>query len=205
VASLPAAGRDRRRIGVGVAIVAGVLALAVTVGIGILRGAGAPTQTLAGVGAPRAVTAAPTVTAAAVYVDVAGAVTKPGLFLLPRDARLVDAIAAAGGFAADAQRDAVNLARPLADGEQIVVPRQGEQPPASTPSRGSTGQNGGRIDLNTADSAALETLPRVGPALATRILQWRAKNGRFTSVDDLLAVPGIGDKMLEALRDLVTV
>ena len=63
----------------------------------------------------------------------------------------------------------------------------------------------GKLDLNTADVAALETLPRIGPAMAQRIVDWREANGRFTSVEDLLAVPGIGDKLLEALRDLVTV
>ena len=66
-------------------------------------------------------------------------------------------------------------------------------------------QGDGRVNLNTADLAALDTLPRIGPAMAQRILDWREANGRFTSVEDLLAVPGIGDKMLESLRDLVTV
>ena len=74
---------------------------------------------------------------------------------------------------------------------------------ARPPVRSSAGD--GRVNLNTADAAALDTLPRIGPAMAQRIIDWRDANGRFTSVEDLLAVPGIGDKMLETLRDLVTV
>ena len=189
----------RRRIGVGAAIVVGLLALAVTVGVGILRGAGAPTQTIADASPSASVTPA----AGTIYDDVSGAVARPGLFLLPRGARLVDAIAAAGGFTAAAERDAVNLARPLGDGEQIAVPEKGEAAPGAAAPTGGTGAT--KIDLNTADAAALDTLPRIGPALAARIIRWREQNGRFTSVDDLRAVPGIGDKMLESLRDLVTV
>jgi competence protein ComEA len=115
---------------------------------------------------------------------------------------VVDAIAAAGGFADDADRDAVNLARTLDDGEQLPVPRAGEA--VAAPGAAGTAADG-RSDLNTADAAQLEELPRIGPALAERIIAWRDDNGRFTSVDDLLAVPGIGDKMLSSLRDLVTV
>ncbi len=77
----------------------------------------------------------------------------------------------------------------------------GGAPPSTT--AGPAGD--GRVNLNTADAAALDTLPRIGPALAERIIEWRESNGRFTSVEDLLAVPGIGEKMLDALRDAVTV
>jgi competence protein ComEA len=88
----------------------------------------------------------------------------------------------------------------LSDGEQLAVPLLGAAGPALPLSAGD-----GRINLNTADLAALDTLPRIGAAMAQRIIDWRDANGRFTSVEDLLAVPGIGDKMLESLRDLVTV
>ncbi|MBW9094745.1 ComEA family DNA-binding protein [Microbacterium jejuense] len=192
------AASPRRRLGVGAAVVLVVAALAVTVGIGILRGALTPAEEVS-------IDATPTgiVTETAdLYVHVSGAVRAPGLYVLPAGSRVVDAVAAAGGFADDADRAAVNLARVLADGEQLPVPRIGESAPASA---GASATADGRINLNTADASQLEELPRIGPALAERIIAWRDDNGRFTSVDDLLAVPGIGDKMLSSLRDLVTV
>lgn len=178
-----------------------IVVLAVTVGIGILRGASAPVERVA-VDASTTDAATP----AALYVHVSGQVAAPGLYVLPSGARVVDAIAAAGGFARLADDSAVNLARPVTDGEQLVVPKEGEAEAAAARGGGApaSGQ-GSSIDLNTADAAALETLPRIGPALAQRIIEWRDANGRFTAVEDLLAVPGIGDKMLEALRELVRV
>ncbi|GAA1952064.1 hypothetical protein GCM10009776_12540 [Microbacterium deminutum] len=175
-----------------------IVALAVTVGIGILRGASSPVDTVAVDGIGRTDAATP----AAIYVYVSGAVRSPGLYVLDGGSRVVDAIAAAGGFTADAEESTVNLARPLDDGEQLDVSVAG----AGVASATSAGPSGdGTIDLNTADVAALDTLPRIGPAMAQRIIDWREANGRFTSVDDLLAVPGIGDKLLESLRDLVKV
>jgi len=190
--------RARRRLGIGAAIVVALLALAVTVGIGILRGATAPVDEV-----PLAVaTTGAAVTGSKLFVHVSGAVRVPGLYRLDDGARVVDAIAAAGGFTDGAAQDAVNLARPLTDGEQLLVPVAGAEP-SSTGAPGTPGD--GRVNLNSADADALDALPRIGPALAARIVAWREQNGRFTSVDDLLAVPGIGDKMLESLRDLVTV
>ena len=179
-----------------------IAALAITVGIGILRGAMAPVSEVSVPPVPTAAATSPE----GLYVHVSGAVGAPGLYLLPAGSRVVDAIAAAGGFADDADRDGVNLARPVADGEQLPVPRIGEVPAASgTAAGGGATASDGRVDLNAADAALLETLPRIGPALAERIIAWRDDNGPFTSVEDLLAVPGIGDKMLESLRDLVRV
>ena len=174
-----------------------LLALSVTVAVGILRGASAPVESVtidAGVKQDAEV-------AASVFVHVSGAVAAPGLYVLHDGARVVDAVAAAGGFAAGADETAVNLARPISDGEQLHVPVLGAVGDPAAPAE--TGD--GRVNLNTADAAALDTLPRIGPAMAARIIEWRDANGRFTSVEDLLSVPGIGDKMLEALRDLVTV
>jgi len=186
---------SRSRLGVGAAIVVVILALGVTVGIGILRGATAPVESViveeAGDTAPPA---------SIVYVHVFGAVAAPGLYVLADGARVVDVVAAAGGFTDAADAGTVNLARPVGDGEQIYVPAAGEVPPAAAAPPGD-----GRVNINTADVDALDTLPRIGEAMAQRIVQWREDNGRFTSVEDLLAVPGIGDKMLEALRELVTV
>ena len=147
----------------------------------------------------------PTATAAAasgavLYVHILGAVARPGLYELRDGDRAVDAVAAAGGFLDTADQSQLNLARLLVDGEQIVVPVVGETP-AVVP--GTTAN--GLVNLNTADATTLETLPRVGPAMAARIIEWREANGPFTAVDDLLSVTGIGDKTFEGLRELVTV
>lgn len=198
-------GAARRRLGVGALVVVVIAALAITVVIGIVRGASAPVDQVVLDETPKAAVSA----SGELYVHVAGAVATPGLYVLPGDARVVDAVAAAGGLTDDADGEAINLARPLSDGEQLHVPRVGEAPTAEAAAPG--GGDGaaepgdGRVNLNTADEALLDTLPRIGPALASRIIAWRDENGRFTSVEDLLAVPGIGDKMLETLRDLVTV
>jgi competence protein ComEA len=148
-----------------------------------------------------AATAAP---AAVVYIHVLGEVAGPGVYQLRDGDRVLDAIAAAGGFTASADQTAVNLARFVSDGEQILVPVQGAAPPVG-PIAGEAGKAGGKINLNTASSAELEALPRVGPAMAERIIAWRTANGRFSSIDDLFQVTGIGDKTFEALRELVTV
>jgi competence protein ComEA len=133
-----------------------------------------------------------------VIVHVTGAVVRPGLFELADGARVIDAIAAAGGFTETADQNQLNLARVLTDGEQFAVPVEGEGGADAVASDS-------RVNLNTADAAALDTLPRVGPAMAARILAWRDANGRFTSIDDLRSVSGIGDKTFEGLRELITV
>lgn len=137
--------------------------------------------------------------ASVIYVHILGQVAHPGLYALRDGDRGVDIVAAAGGFTAEADQAGINLARFLTDGEQILVPAVGEI--VAGPGGGA---GGGLVNLNTADAAALDTLPRIGPALAERILSWREKNGPFASVEDLLDVPGIGDSILEGLRDLVT-
>jgi competence protein ComEA len=145
-------------------------------------------------------TAPPVAATTAIYVHILGEVANPGLYELRDGDRAVDAVAAAGGFTEVADAGGVNLARFVSDGEQIVVPAVGENP-ASAPGVASDG----RINLNTADAAALDTLPGVGPSTAAKILAWREQNGRFESIEDLLDVGGIGEAKLEALRDLVTV
>lgn len=191
------AAGPRARLGLGAAIVVVLLALTATVAIGILRGASAPVESVT----IDEGTVEDAGGAASVFVHVSGAVATPGLYVLHEKARVVDAVAAAGGFAAGADETAVNLARPVSDGEQLHVPTTGEASDAA----GTAPAGDGRVNLNTADAAALDTLPRIGPAMAARIIEWRDANGRFTSVEDLLSVPGIGDKMLETLRALVTV
>lgn len=183
----------RRRVGTGAAIVLVLAITAIAVVVGMLRsGAAAPAESVA--------VAVADPTPPPVYVHVSGAVEWPGLYRLDDGARVVDVVAAAGGLSDDADATAINLARPLTDGEQLHVPRAGE---TAAPAAAANGD--GRVNLNTADAAALDALPRVGPAIAERIISWRTENGRFTSVDDLLSVPGIGEKMLAGLRDRVTV
>lgn len=145
-----------------------------------------------------------------VVVHVAGAVLVPGVHELPAGSRVIDAVEVAGGLAPDADGARLNLAAPLADGARVYVLRLGEAeaPPVpggttGAPSDGSVAS--GPLDLNTADETALDGLPGVGPATAAAIVQHRARIGRFTSVDQLLDVRGIGDAKLEAIRDLVTV
>ncbi|WP_454729546.1 ComEA family DNA-binding protein [Cellulosimicrobium protaetiae] len=143
---------------------------------------------------------------AGVVVHVVGQVATPGLVTVPADARVADALEAAGGATAEADLAALNLARTVTDGEQIVVPRPGEAVPAAgsaPPAAGSTA--GGAVDLNAADAAALDALPGIGPVLAERIVAWREENGPFTTVDELGEVSGIGPAVLADVRDLVRV
>jgi competence protein ComEA len=144
-----------------------------------------------------------------VVVHVAGSVVRPGVYALATGARVVDAVAAAGGLAPTADGTRLNLAAPLTDGERVYVPAVGEAAPpvVGAASTGGTAGGGpaGPVDLNAADEAALDALPGVGPATAAAIVEHRNRIGRFTSVDQLLDVRGIGEAKLEALRDLVTV
>jgi competence protein ComEA len=143
---------------------------------------------------------------APLLVHVLGAVVRPGLVELAAGARVVDAVAAAGGFTAEADPAGVNLARPIVDGEQLVVLAIGQVPPPAASGGVPDGSNAsadGMVHLNTADVAALDTLPRIGPALAQRIIDWREANGPFTSVDQLLEVAGIGDAVFSGLADRV--
>lgn len=199
--------RPRLRIGIGAALVVVLVAL----GCAVVASALAPRGSSAVMTAPQQVsTSAPAVTppapvptSAVILVHILGEVKHGGLFEFQPGDRAVDAVAAAGGFTKRADRASVNLARELVDGEQIVVTRRGHAaPPAAT---GGEAAPGTPVDLNTADAAALETLPGIGEALAARILAWREANGSFTTVDDLGNVTGIGEKTLEGLRELVTV
>jgi competence protein ComEA len=142
--------------------------------------------------------------AATVTVHVVGEVRRPGVYELAGGSRAIDAIEAAGGLLGAADQSAVNLARVVADGEQIAVPRQGQGAPTSGSAGASSGARSGKIDLNTATEAQLDTLPGVGPATASKIVSDRNENGPFRTVDDLLRVPGIGPAKFDALKDLVT-
>jgi competence protein ComEA len=156
-----------------------------------------------------------------VVIDVVGQVARPGVVTVPDGSRVVDVLTAAGGALPGADVQRLNLARLVADGEQVFVPRPGETPPVLVGALGGSGSGAGGggagsgaggasvagavVDLNTATLAALDTLPGVGPVLAQRILDWRAQHGRFATVDELGEVSGIGDKLLEQLRPKVKV
>ncbi|WP_370892446.1 helix-hairpin-helix domain-containing protein, partial [Janibacter sp. GXQ6167] len=148
---------------------------------------------------------------AKIVVHVVGQVRRPGVIELRAGTRVDDAIAAAGGATTKADLAQVNLARLAVDGEQIIVPKEGEAgtaaPAPQSPGASGVGPGGGGqlVDLNSADQATLETLPGVGPVLAQRIIEWRTDNGRFASVEDLNAVSGIGEKIFAQLAPKVRV
>jgi competence protein ComEA len=136
-----------------------------------------------------------------VVVDVVGAVRRPGLYRLAQGSRIADALTRAGGATAKADLAQVNLAAPLADGEQVVVPRRGVA--AAAAGSGSAGGAAAPVQLSTATLEQLDSLPGVGPVTAQKILDYRQKHGAFQSVDELDAVPGIGPKRLDQLHQLV--
>ena len=144
-----------------------------------------------------------------IVVDVAGRVRRPGLVTLPSGARVADAVQSAGGAFPRVDMTSLNLARPLVDGEQLLVGAAPATDPGALPSAGTglaaPGTPPALVDLNTATMEQLDALPGVGPVTGQAILDWRAANGGFTSVDQLLEVDGIGEVTLADLRDLVTV
>jgi competence protein ComEA len=151
-------------------------------------------------------TAAPTATPRPIRVYVSGAVREPAVVELPPGCILEEAIAAAGGARAEADLERINLALELQDQQHVYVPAQGEVGPPPVISGGSEGGGAGSlVNLNTADAAALETLPRVGPATAERIIAHREANGPFEAIEELQDVPGIGPATFEGLKDLITV
>jgi competence protein ComEA len=144
--------------------------------------------------------AAPTRPAQA-FVDVVGAVRRPGLYRVGRGARVADALSRAGGPTRAADLELVNLAALVADGEQVVVPRRGTAVAAGTGAGGTAPS--GPVHLNSATLEQLDSLPGVGPVTAQKILDYRAQHGGFGSADELDAVPGIGPSRLADLRPLV--
>ncbi len=190
------AGDDARwRLGAGAAV---VLVLG-AVGGGVVQRMVVDAQP-AVVSATPVASSTETSATAEVVVDVQGAVAHPGVYRLPGGARVLDAIARAGGTTEEAAPGALNLARTVVDGEQLLVPTAGEQAEAAPASP----EEGALVSLNRADQAALETLPRVGPTLALAIIAHREEHGPFTDIAQLDDVPGIGPALLSALTPLVT-
>ena len=139
-----------------------------------------------------------------VLVDVAGWVRRPGVYEFTEGARVIDAIDAAGGARSGALLEALNLAAPLTDGIQILVPREGQEGVAPAPVTGGA-VAGGLVNVNSAIATELEELPGIGEVIAQRIIDYRTENGPFATVDELVDVSGIGDAILESIRELVTV
>jgi competence protein ComEA len=156
--------------------------------------------------APAGTLAAETAPARILFVHVVGAVRKPGLYRLREGSRTADAIRRAGGAKAKAALELVNLASPIADGQQVLVPARGDSGPTAAATGGAIGPAvaGQKIHLNSATLEQLDTLPGVGPVTAQKILDWRTAHGSFTAVDELLEVDGIGEKTLADMAPHLT-
>jgi competence protein ComEA len=145
----------------------------------------------------------PSPTPGSMQVYVTGAVARPDVYSLPPGSIVRDAVLSAGGATDVADLERINLASRLSDGQHVHVPRQNEEnPPVELPARMATD---GMVNVNTADSATLETLPGIGPALAQRIIAYREAEGPFAEIDDLMDVAGIGPATLEKIRDRISV
>jgi len=189
---MPQLPLDRRR-----ALVAGVVALLVLVVAGklLLRPQRPAVPPPVRVAARAAASSSTTL-----FVNVVGAVRRPGLYRLKDGSRVADAVTRAGGPTPRAQIELLNLAARIADGEQIVVPRRGVVGAVAAPGGGVAA---GPVHLNSATLEQLDGLPGVGPVTAQKILDYRQQHGAFGSVDELDAIPGIGPARLGTLRDLV--
>ncbi len=175
---------------------------------------GAPPALVLAAASPSAAVDAGPSAPAEVMVYVCGAVRRPGVVRLPAGARVADALDLAGGPTARAELSAVNLAAKVGDGQQIVVPErapQGASAPAAAPAvagapAAAPGASGGAlVNINTASLSELESLSGVGPSTAQKIIDYRTANGGFTSVEQLMDVPGIGDAKFAAMKDSITI
>ena len=206
MAALPFPVSIRRLLAAALLVVAFVVAVVRHVG----RDPGPTSLRVAPIRAPAAPRAAPRAASRSpsVVVDVEGAVRRPGLVRLEPGARVADAVARAGGATRAAERSLVNLAAPVSDGQQVLVPRRGS--PGGGASAGAPGGAapagagaGGPVSLTTATAEELDTLPGVGPVTAQKIVEYRTQHGPFHSVDELDAIPGIGPARLAELQGLV--
>jgi competence protein ComEA len=169
------------------------IAAAVVLGVRLLGHEGAPARTYAPV-RPAAAAAARSL----VVVDVVGAVRQPGLYRLATGSRVADAVAAAGGVTPRADRVGVNLAAPVSDGQQVLVPVRG-----AVGAAGASTSSTGPVSLSAATPEQLDALPGIGPTTAAKIVAYRQQHGAFRSVDELDAVPGIGPGRMAELKGLV--
>lgn len=143
-----------------------------------------------------------------VRVWVGGEVARPGLYILARGARVADALEAAGGVLESAETSGLGLAAPVEDADQVIVPaRQPANMPSAPPSGTQSGETAvtGGVNINSASAMELDTLPGIGEALSARIIEYREQHGPFQSVDELAEVSGISERMVDELRELITV
>jgi len=157
----------------------------------------------------QAVTLRPVPTEKPIVIQITGAVPRPGVYALAQGSRVQDAISAAGGFLAEADKTGINLARALADGEQLDIPYVSGNSPvildASTAVATSSSSSAELININTASATELDTLPGIGPTTAQKIIAYRQQNGPFVSKEDIINVSGIGPGTYERIKDLITV
>ena len=152
-----------------------------------------------------AVTLRPVPTDKPIIIHITGAVPRPGVYALPQGARVQDAISAAGGFLAEAEKSGINLARPLEDGEQLDIPFvDGFSPVIPTPVETFI-PSSDLININTASVDELDTLPGIGPTTALKIVEYRDTNGPFLNIEDIVNVSGVGPTTYDRIKDLITV
>ena len=137
-----------------------------------------------------------------IYVHVCGAVVKPGVVEVPQGSRAQTAVEAAGGFREDADRDYVNLASPVSDGEQLYIPTAAE---TGERKASQEAEESGLVNLNTADISRLCTLPGIGESRARDIISYRQEHGVFSQIEEIMQIPGIKESTFEKLKDLITV
>lgn len=204
------AASPRALIGLSAVAVSAVLFGLVLLWLARPESRATPLQRTSAAAGARTSSSSPTPSASGwVTVHVAGAVRRPGLVRVSTGSRVADAVTEAGGPTAQAELASVNLARPLVDGEQLVVLAIGSEPVSAAPAPGAPAAGspvpGALVDLNTAGLAELDALPGVGPVLAQRILDWRTRNGSFRAVSELREVTGIGEAKFADLEPRVRI
>ena len=189
-------GQGVRYVAAGIAGLAGLALLIAAVALLTRSDDAAPVQIVAPTAAPASKPAPD------IKVQISGEVMLPGVYSMSPDDRVIDAIAAAGGNSPNADLSGINLSKRVQDEARYHVPAIGESAPVTYVSAANSGQGNGQIDLNTAPSSELESLPGIGPSLANAIVVYREDNGPFDAVDDVDNVPGIGPKTLDSIRQV---